>query len=52
MILCGKTVEVDRRVARGGCRNPPLRRKSGGGQRREEQVKKSRVAYVIINDRA
>ena len=43
--------EVNRRVARGGYRNPP-RWKSGGGRRRAERVKKSRVAYVTINYRA
>ena len=51
MILCGCTMEVDRRVARGECGHPP-RRKSGGGKRREERVKKIGVAYVTINNGA
>ena len=57
MILCGCTTEVDGRVARGGCGHPP-RRKSGGGRIRAEKggradkVKKSRDAYVTLNDGA
>ena len=52
MILCGCTTEADRIVVRGGCGHPPPRRKSGGGRRRAERVKKSRVAYITVNDRA
>ena len=51
MILCGCTTEVDGIVARGGYGHPP-RWKSGGGRRRAERVKKSRVAYLTINDGA
>ena len=51
MILCGCTTEVDGRVARGGCGHPP-RHKSGGGRRRADKVKKSRDAYVTLNDGA
>ena len=51
MILCGCTLEVFARVARGRGVQPP-RRKSGGRRRRVERVKKSRVAYVKINDGA
>ena len=43
MILCGCTLEVDGRVARGGYGHPPPRGKSGGGRRRAEQVKKNGV---------
>ena len=51
MILCGCTKEVDERVARGRYGHPP-RRKSGRGRRRAERVKKSRVAYVNIDNEA
>ena len=51
MILRGCTTEVDRRVDRGRYRHPS-RQKSGGGKRRTEWVKKSRVAYIKINDGA
>ena len=41
-----------REIGQGLVRAPPPRRRSGGGQRRVERVKKSRVAYVTINDGA
>ena len=49
MILCGSTTEVDRRVAMGECGHLP-RRKSGVGRRRVERVKKSKLAYITIDD--
>ena len=44
MILCGCTAEVDRRVSKGGYKNPPLRGKPDGGKRRADCVKKNGLA--------
>ena len=47
MIRGGCTTEVDRKVARGGCRHPPPQTKIRRGQRKVEQVKNSGVVYFI-----
>ena len=43
MILCGCTSELDGRVARDGCGNPPYRNQAEGGEGRRRL---RRVEYI------
>ena len=51
-LSCVDARRIRRESGQGRVRAPPPRRKTGGGRRRVERVKKSRVSYVTINDRA